>query len=711
MSVAYYYLIRPYAVGVPNNNTNLYVNSAFSIANYHAQLFDNLVIAGRLAGMLILGYLSDFSFHNSSLNVEQYSTYFALYHSLWLFFLFVVIILALRHSLLVNLSIFAGMIYNFSPAAGFYFYPWDVPATLFFTLGILFYERRQILQMILVMCVGCIFKETVLVCALLLLLFFDEWKWRKRFLTFAGVLLFYVLAKRCLTANLHIKVASFSMDNAKSIGDLLRPRILIENLKFISTPTLNNVFFASAGTIIGVLVLGWQRRFLPYMLVILAFLVCQSMWGAFNEFRIFMQILPLCVIILAERWQDYTYSATAWQPQTLAKPASKIIGPKNEPPKLIPSVLPWRVRETFPILTWLAILLCGMSVAISGWQYYLIIENRKPDHQARVVEALKSKAEKGDSQAQFQLAKHYLSGEGVTLNQTNAFQWFLRAAEQGIPEAECQLGLRYVQGEGTAKDFSASIPWFRRAATQGNEDSQYNLGLLYENGLGVKQDLAEAAIWYQRAGEKGNILAQNNLGLICFNFRKDYAEAAQWFHKAADQGNALAQNSLGVLYLNGLGVKQDANEALKWFQLAGQQGQVEGQKNCGLVFMSAQRFNEAAQWFHKAADQGNPQAQFNLAQFYQRGLPYPQDLAEANLWYSRSAKQGYGPAQLALGKIYHEGQGVKADNPEAYKWFKLAQLQGLPDAQNELTNCAAAMSKEQVNAAEEEVRKLQNGHQ
>ena len=574
MSVAYYYLIRPYAVGVPNNSTNLYVNSAFSIANYHAQLFDNLVIAGRLAGMLILGYLSDFSFHNSSLNVEQYSTYFALYHSLWLFFLFVVIILALRHSLLVNLGVFAGLIYSFSPAAGGYFYPWDVPATLFFTLGILFYERRQILQMILVMCIGCIFKETVLVCALLLLLFFDEWKWRKRFLTFAGVLLFYVLAKKILTTNLHIKVASFSMDNAKSIGELLRPRILIENLKFISTPTFNNVFFANAGTIIGVLVLGWQRRFLPYMLVILAFLACQSMWGSFNEFRIFMQILPLCVIILAQRWQDYTFPATAVQTQPLSKPPSKIQGLKNAFSKPIARLRPWSVRETFPILTWLAVLLCGISIAIAGWQYYSIIEYQKPDYQTHIIEDLKLKAENNDAQAQLQLALHY------------------------------------AQGQGTAKDIAASIPWFRKAADQGNVDAQCNLGLLYENGIGVNQDLAEAA---------------------------------QWFHKAADQGNALAE--------------------------------------------------------------------YNLALFFQRGLAYQQDLNEAYLWYSRSAKQGYAPAQLALGKIYHEGQGVKADNPEAYKWFKLAQMQGLPDALNELTNCATTMSKEQVNAAEEAVRQLQNGHQ
>ena len=144
-------------------------------------------------------------------------------------------------------------------------------------------------------------------------------------------------------------------------------------------------------------------------------------------------------------------------------------------------------------------------------------------------------------------------------------------------------------------------------------------------------------------------------------------------------------------------------------QQSAQEGLADGQNNCALVLFGAQRFNEAAQWFHRAADQGYAAAQFNLAQFYQRGLVYPQDSGEAFLWYSRAANQGYGLAQLALGKIYREGQGVKADKVEAYKWFKLAQLQGIQDAQGEITNCAAAMSKDELTNAEKEVEQTLNG--
>ena len=320
---------------------------------------------------------------------------------------------------------------------------------------------------------------------------------------------------------------------------------------------------------------------------------------------------------------------------------------------------------------------------------------------------LESLARSGDAQAQFKLGKHYLTGAGVAVNPTNALELFFKAADQGLADAQCQIGVCYFQGLGVTKDYAASISWLHKADAQGNTDAQYNLGLLYENGFGVKQDLAEAALWYQRAGEKGHVLSQNSLGLINFN-QENYVEAAQWFHKAAEQGNARAQNSLGIIYQQGLGVKSDSNAALKWFQLSAGQGLAESQRNLGLIYIGAHHFEEAAQWFHKAADQGHAAAQYNIAKLYQQGVVYHQDLGEATLWFTRSAKQGFGSSQLALGKIYHDGQGVTVDDIEAYKWFKLAQLQGVTDADNKLTNCAAAMSKEQIDAAEKQVIQLQN---
>jgi hypothetical protein len=277
LSVAYYFLVKNFAYGNGNNHTNFWVFTSCSFPGFHLQDLGD-VWKGRLSGLLLSGWLFDFLITDSVFRVEQYESLFGFYQSLWLFLLFLAVIFALRHSLFINLGIFAGLMYNFSPASGQYFYPWDLPGTLFFTLAVLFFERRQMFLMAAATCAGCFFKETVLVCALLAL-FAGHWRWGKRVLTFAGIVAVYVLGKKFLLSQLDLPVAAFSMDNATNVAGLFRPGLLIENLKALFSPTLNHAIFANAGTLAAVLVMGWRRRFLPYMALIVVFLGGQLMYG------------------------------------------------------------------------------------------------------------------------------------------------------------------------------------------------------------------------------------------------------------------------------------------------------------------------------------------------------------------------------------------------------------------------------------------------
>jgi hypothetical protein len=261
LSVTYYFLVEYFAVGSSNNSTNGWVSTSCSIPVFHLQQLGD-VWKGRLSGLLLSGWLFDFLVKGNTFPIDQYSCLFGLYQSLWLFLLFLTVIFALRHSLFINLGIFAGLMYNFSPASGLYFYPWDLPATLFFTLAVLFFERRQMWLMAAAACAGCFFKETVLVCALLAL-FAGHWKWGKRVLMFGGIVAVYVLGKKILLSQLHFHVAAFSMDNATNLAGLFRPGLLVENFKALFSPTFNHAIFANAGTLAAVLVLGWRRRFLP----------------------------------------------------------------------------------------------------------------------------------------------------------------------------------------------------------------------------------------------------------------------------------------------------------------------------------------------------------------------------------------------------------------------------------------------------------------
>jgi hypothetical protein len=104
--------------------------------------------------------------------------------------------------------------------------------------------------------------------------------------------------------------------------------------------------------------------------------------------------------------------------------------------------------------------------------------------------------------------------------------------------------------------------------------------------------------------------------------------------------------------------------------------------------------------------QGNPDAQYNLGVLHRNGLGVKQDYETAVHWFQKSARQGHVQAQRDPGKMYERGQGVKPDCQEAYQWLKLAQLQGDEEAENELKICAAAMSADQIAAAEKMAREF-----
>jgi hypothetical protein len=172
---------------------------------------------------------------------------------------------------------------------------------------------------------------------------------------------------------------------------------------------------------------------------------------------------------------------------------------------------------------------------------------------------------------------------------------------------------------------------------------------------------------------------------------------------SARAGNAEAQYNLGRIYHDGIGVQQNNTEAADWYRRAAKQGHGNAQNSLGILLEADQRdYAGAAQWFAMAARQGNADAQYNLGVIYYSGLGVNYEFAAH--WFQLAAQQGLVQAQRDLGKMYERGQGVRLDYQEAYKWLKLAQLQGDAAAENELKVCAAAMSADQIAAAEKLAR-------
>jgi len=154
-------------------------------------------------------------------------------------------------------------------------------------------------------------------------------------------------------------------------------------------------------------------------------------------------------------------------------------------------------------------------------------------------------------------------------------------AERGDAEAQKNLGAIYAGGQSVKQDYQEAARWYRQAADQGHAGAQTALGELYEAGQGVPRDDAEAAKWYRRAAEQGHAPAQYSLAILYVMGKgvpHDNAEALKWYRQAADQGDALAQYNLGMRYYEGNAVAPDPVEAYKWLSLAAARGMPDATK-------------------------------------------------------------------------------------------------------------------------------------
>ena len=99
------------------------------------------------------------------------------------------------------------------------------------------------------------------------------------------------------------------------------------------------------------------------------------------------------------------------------------------------------------------------------------------DHDAKAnpLGSLRSLADRGDADAQWQMGVRYHNGEGVPRDDAQAMQWFLRAAEQGHVIAQATLGAYYWAGRGVPQDLFQAYLWSYIALAQGDENSKSRL--------------------------------------------------------------------------------------------------------------------------------------------------------------------------------------------------------------------------------------------
>lgn len=302
---------------------------------------------------------------------------------------------------------------------------------------------------------------------------------------------------------------------------------------------------------------------------------------------------------------------------------------------------------------------------------------------ATAISEIRTAAERGDRDAQFELGLIYQGGLGVPQDKEEAQRWFTQAAQKGHGRAQYALALLYRE-QGAS--IGQSLKWQRQAAQSGYAEAQYGMGLLYANGQYLQQDNAQARFWFERAAAQGHIAAR----LALLSLGGDLPTQAAPVAAPVPTSLAVTETSVAVpadvsdttsLDLTGIEpevVKQSAEAGNQSAQLM-----LGTMYEDGLGGLTSD-LRKAAYWYEKAARQGYPKAQYNLGLLYEDGRGVKQDYQQAAYWYSKAAEAGFTEAQNNLGVLYVMGNGVAKDLTRAEQLFSAAASQGNVNAKRNL---------------------------
>ncbi len=265
-------------------------------------------------------------------------------------------------------------------------------------------------------------------------------------------------------------------------------------------------------------------------------------------------------------------------------------------------------------------------------------------------------AEKGNAEAEYNIADLYLNGLGVEEDHETSAEWLKKSAEKDYPEAQNMLAVMYYGGVGVPQDYEKAAKWAKRAAAYDMVDAQYVLASLYADGKGVPQDFNKAAELLLKVEKKGGDLAKEAQSILFVMYLEGWGvsksddNAVEMLRKASGLSLAEAQFGIGELYNKGnkdLKIKPDVDKTVKWFRRAAENGHAQAQNYMGTIYYQGigvtKSVKDAKYWWQKAADQGNEDAKEAL-----------RNLAKAEAKVKAKAEAEAKAAEEARKKAYEE---------------------------------------------------------
>lgn len=109
-----------------------------------------------------------------------------------------------------------------------------------------------------------------------------------------------------------------------------------------------------------------------------------------------------------------------------------------------------------------------------------------------------------------ELARRYMSGDGVAKDVTESLKFYARLAMKDDAAAQAILGYHYSVGEGVPQNFKLAYEWTVKAAQEGSANALSLLGVIFERGEHVRSSEFTAFVLYNLAASRGSKCSVDN---------------------------------------------------------------------------------------------------------------------------------------------------------------------------------------------------------
>ncbi len=292
----------------------------------------------------------------------------------------------------------------------------------------------------------------------------------------------------------------------------------------------------------------------------------------------------------------------------------------------------------------------GPHSVVATYEFKVFVKESQDETIARI----RSEAQAGNAQSQFNLGRIYYTGYGVPLDLDEARKWFCEAAKQDHPIAKSQCAAMLYNGQGGPADRDQAMAYLQDSAAKGDPYGEalygfFTIAEATQAGAGDRPE-PEAIGYLEKAADQGEVVAQGTLGSIVYFYgtngaAQDVPRAVGYLRQCSDQALPMCMGMMGMMYVSGQnGVTKDMTEGVRLLKAAAAGGQADAAGVLAML-MAGDAFGmrddaQAFAYAQQAARGGDLQGQVLLAKLYYFGQGTEKNLVESARWFTAAATKG-----------------------------------------------------------------------